>query len=277
MKFWIWSDLHLEQQKLELPGAAEYGADAIICAGDLCHAVDLADCARSIVERFGMPMVFVPGNHEFYRPRAERGRSLHGDRVIMQEAQEASRTWKHRLYVLDDAAVCIGGVRIVGGTLWTDFGMGAEDGLDIAWRMNECLPMMPDFGRIKMSDGQPITPLDMLDMHRATRTFIKKELAVPFAGRTVVVTHHLPYPDCTPEIYRGGKSNYLFACGEGAFGDLMGSECAPALWVCGHTHHPSDVTVGKTRIVCNPFGYMAASDERDNGFRWDFVIDVKNP
>jgi hypothetical protein len=50
---------------------------------------------------------------------------------------------------------------------------------------------------------------------------------------------------------------------------------APALWVCGHTHHVSDVRVGRTRIVCNPYGYLRVPNERNNGFRPDLVIDTE--
>lgn len=67
-----------------------------------------------------------------------------------------------------------------------------------------------------------------------------------------------------------------FACSEHVFGDILDSDAAPSLWVCGHTHHPVDVTVGRTRIVCNPHGYMRVRDERENGFRWDLVIDTED-
>jgi hypothetical protein len=70
-------------------------------------------------------------------------------------------------------------------------------------------------------------------------------------------------------------ANYLFACSEHVFGDLLDSDAAPAIWVCGHTHHPVDVTVGRTRIVCNPRGYMRvrASARR---LRWDLIIDTED-
>ena len=65
MKLWIWSDLHLELQTPIFPEAAPH-ADMRVCAGDLCRADALCDAARWIIERYRLPMVFVPGNHEFY-------------------------------------------------------------------------------------------------------------------------------------------------------------------------------------------------------------------
>jgi hypothetical protein len=67
----------------------------------------------------------------------------------------------------------------------------------------------------------------------------------------------------------------MFASSERVFGDVFESNEAPALWVSGHTHHPSDVTVGRSRIVCNPLGYQRIQNERENGFRWDLVIDTE--
>jgi hypothetical protein len=29
----------------------------------------------------------------------------------------------------------------------------------------------------------------------------------------------------------------------------------PALWIHGHTHESCDYQIGRTRVVCNPYGY----------------------
>lgn len=275
MKLWVWSDLHLDAQEVAWPASAPAGAQAIVCAGDLCHAPDLARTARGIVERYRLPIVFVPGNHEYYRGAfPSHARSLAVDRRLMAEAAEASRDWACRLHVLDNLAVELGGVRFVGGTLWTDFAMGDASEGEIAWRMNDARSLSPDFRHVRFRGDDMLAPQDTLEMHRETRRVILGELERPFDGPTVAVTHHLPHPAATPEAYRGEASNFLYACGEEAFGDAFMGPGAPGLWVCGHTHHPADVTVGRTRIVCNPAGFMAAADERANGFRWDFVVDV---
>lgn len=273
MRLWVWSDLHLEAQKAMMPSAAPAGADAIVCAGDLCAAADLARIARRVIERYRLPMVCVPGNHEFFTPAAGGVAGVEECRAAIARAAEASMDWPARLYVLDDAAAVIGGVRFVGGTLWTDFALGAEPG-DMPWRMNDALAMAPDFARIFMEAGKRISPQDMLRMHAATRRFIEGELAVPFAGPTVVMTHHMPHPDCTPAGHRQSPASFLYASSEAAFGGLLESEKAPALWVCGHTHHAFDLHVGRTRILCNPLGYLDAADERENGFRWDLVAEA---
>ncbi len=274
MKLWIWSDLHLELQKIDMPSKKPEGVDAIVCAGDLCRATRVAKTAREIIERYDVPMMFVPGNHEFYRGN-EVHRSLEGDTLILQLVQRESEDWRHPLYVLDNDTIEIGDVRFVGGTLWTDFLLGAQES-DLPWRLNSAVTQIADFSQIRMRDGSKLSPQYMLAMHRETAGFLRHELAKPFDGKTVVVTHHLPHPAATPEIYQGANANFLFACSERPFGDVFESDASPALWVCGHTHHPSDVVVGRTRIVCNPLGYQRIQNERENGFRWDLVIDTES-
>lgn len=273
MKLWIWSDIHLEIQEVSLPRFAPDDVDAIICAGDLCHAPDLSRRAREIVHRYDVPLIFVPGNHEFYSGR-DPHRSKPLDHLAMKQAQEDSHGWNQRLYVLDDDIAEIDGVRFVGGTLWTDFEMDSFGDAEIAWRLHTASDLIPDFSQIRLGDGAPLSSAAMIAMHRLTAGFIKRELAIPFNGKTVVVTHHLPHPEATPEVHRGSDSNYLYASSETAFGGLLESANAPALWICGHTHQPVDVTVGNTRVVCNPFGYQVDPSEMANGFRWDLVIDT---
>lgn len=274
MKLWIWSDLHLEMQGVALPPIGPDGVDAIVCAGDLSYACDLERHAREIVNRYSVPLIFVPGNHEFYSGYSAP-RTKPSDHLAMKEAAKASSSWRQRLHVLDDGLIEIAGVRFVGGTLWTDFRMDLADEADLPRRMRSAVTQLADFSRIRLGDGERLTPHAMLGFHRLTRAFIERQLAIPFDGRTVVVTHHLPHPDCTPAVYRGLDTNCLFACGSDAFEDILKSEAAPALWVCGHTHHASDVHVGRTRIVCNPHGYLSVRSEWNNGFRPDLVIDTE--
>jgi 3',5'-cyclic AMP phosphodiesterase CpdA len=275
MKLWIWSDLHLEMQSIPLPESAPEGADVIVCAGDLCYAPHLGRWAFDIVHRYDLPLVFVPGNHEFYWG-GSIARSKPSDHRLMREAAEASKSWRQPLIMLDDDIAEMGGVQFIGGTLWVDFRMGLEKEADLRSRMKSAPTQLADFSQIRLGDGERMSPQVMLGFNILTAGHIERELSIPFDGKKVVVTHHLPHPDCTPKFYRGSDANYLFACSEFVFGNILNSDAAPALWVCGHTHHPFDVAVGRTRIVSNPRGYMRVRDERENGFRWDLVIDTES-
>src|SRR5690348_5071057 len=129
----------------------------------------------------------------------------------MKQVAAASKSWRQPLHLLDDDVVEVGGVRFVGGTLWTDFRMDLKDEADLTRRMLSALAQLADFSFIRLGDGMRLTPQVMLGFHHLTRAFIERQLAVPFNGKTVVVTHHLPHPACTPAIYRRWGTNHLFA------------------------------------------------------------------
>jgi hypothetical protein len=46
----------------------------------------------------------------------------------------------------------------------------------------------------------------------------------------------------------------------------------PGLWLHGHTHDSGDTQIGKTRLVCNPFGY--AGRNQNPSFNDRLIIEV---
>ncbi len=59
MKLNILSDLHLGLGALEIP---RNDADAVILAGDIARPTEAVSWASA----FAKPVIYVPGNHEFY-------------------------------------------------------------------------------------------------------------------------------------------------------------------------------------------------------------------
>jgi Icc-related predicted phosphoesterase len=107
----------------------------------------------------------------------------------------------------------------------------------IAWRM---LPRYEAF-----------TPLKALDLHERSREWLRRKLAEPFDGQTVVVTHHAPHPLSVNPRWKGSSLNPAFASDLSELIDLY----RPALWVHGHMHDSADYPAGETRVICNPKGY----------------------
>jgi len=273
MRLWIFSDLHEELATARNFLDRKPDADLAIIAGDWTHADKLEETAKAFIDRFQMPVVYVAGNHEFYDSLGRRS-AFETDQLILKLAEAKSKEWDHRLHVLDEDTVVIDGVRFIGATLWVDFMMSLRDKSLMPARMRQATHMLNDFESIRMRSGLRFEPSDMLELHRSNAEYIRRELAKPFDGKTVVVSHHLPHPDCTPEIYRGAEANYLFASSAEAFGDIFESEHAPDLWICGHTHHAIDIRIGRTRVVCNPLGYWW-EQRSGNGFKGDLVVDLK--
>jgi predicted phosphodiesterase len=73
MKAWIFSDLHTEFDETVVPLAVPE-ADVCIRAGDICDGGP-AKSVRYLGEQVSrsMPVILVPGNHEYYRSSVVEG------------------------------------------------------------------------------------------------------------------------------------------------------------------------------------------------------------
>lgn len=245
MRIWILSDLHIGAGSMDLRIP---DADLCICAGDVTDPVlgSLRLLGTRVARR--MPVVFVAGNHEFYGDEFVRGRAL------------AKADPVPGVHFLDDDTVVIDGVRFVGATLWTDYALyagglsprGAD--IEVANSMELAGRLINDHSRILVGEqgaARLWTPSDGRRVHQRSRAFIEAELAQPFDGPTVVVTHHAPHPGAIAPQYRESVLNPAFASD---LSDVIESG-RPNLWVHGHVHTACDYRVSATRVVCNPAGY----------------------
>ena len=252
LKLNILSDLHLRQGALAPP---DNDADLVILAGDIARpqeALEWADALRK-------PVLYVPGNHEFY------GGSIDGTRALLRRLCGVTN-----VRLLDDDVVELGGVRFVGSTLWTDFLLYGDDQRENA--MQDAQRVIRDFSQIRLCDGDErrFTPEDSVARFAVHRDFVATALATTFAGPTVVITHHAPSPRSIHPRFRDSPLN---ACFISRLEHLLDGERA-RLWVHGHTHDSFDYTVNGTRVVCNPRGYARNGVNENPRFDPDFVVDI---
>lgn len=97
-------------QSVQYPLHAPAGADVIVIAGDLTHAERVGAELRLIVDRYGMPVVFVPGNHEYFVHPHRSGyrRGILNDRLTMSRLSHDLRDAGQFVYVLDDSEMVLG-------------------------------------------------------------------------------------------------------------------------------------------------------------------------
>lgn len=219
---------------LALPDPDRY--DVVVLAGDIhrhTHAIHWA------AAKFSKPVICIAGNHEFY------GAHLHG---LTAELRKCAAQYDH-VHLLDNDAIVIDGVRILGAVLWTDFMLFGKDRGTIGQCLTEAKHGMYDFSQIRFLAGRWLSPVDTIRLHRISTAFLAETLATPFNGPTVVVTHHLPSIQSVADRF---KKDLLSA----AFASNLEHLVAKAdLWVHGHTHDSFDYRIGKCRVVCNPRGY----------------------
>lgn len=256
VKIYLLSDLHLEFHPFTPDARATEACDVVVLAGDIDHAPKVARWARRAFP--DKPVVHVLGNHEFYKG--------HWDRSLEVARQESLA---HGVVLLENEKTIIGDTRFLGCTLWTDFDYLGQGTREFAMRryeqgLNDCrlirasrlhrpIGLAHEYGRL--------TAKHVLARHVASRRWLEEELATPFAGTTVVVTHHLPCAESVPDRY---KTNDLTP----SFASRLPTELMlnAAAWLHGHTHDACDYTVPRTqtRVVCNPRGYPLASGGFEN-------------
>lgn len=248
MRLRVFSDLHTEFERFDPPPVE---ADVVVLAGDIgtkTHGLTWA------LKAFDVPVVYVPGNHEFYG-----GATPH---LVHKLKAMAAGTHVH---VLDEDAVVIGGVRFLGATLWTDFQLFGRARRDDSGEVARA--QMNDYRRIRTSPAfSKLTPRAVSNMHLRARAWLSTQLSMSTREPTVVVTHHAPGMFSIPLHHRGDLLSAAYASD---LSSLLDGRAA--VWIHGHTHHAIDIDVNGTRVVSNQRGYP---DEPAGGFDPTRVIEI---
>ena len=247
MKLHVLSDLHTEFADFSPP---ETDADVVVLAGDIGVGLGGIEWAA---RRFAkVPVIYVPGNHEFY-----------GHDIAL--TNELKATAPANIHVLNNDILELDGVRFIGCTLWTDFKLYGDGE---AWFARQCAKqLMNDFASIH-NGSRRFTPEDSVELHEASKAWLVGELERKFEGPTVVVTHHLPASTSVAKRYANDSLNPAFAS---RLEDVI-EKHRPELWIHGHTHVPCDYELFDTRVVCNPRGYPG--ETRDFRFQADLIVAV---
>lgn len=237
MKLQLLSDLHLETEIYDAEPAP--GAELLVLAGDI-------DSSWAGIRRFAgwpVPVIFVPGNHEFDR------REIDDARIDLAAlCQELGFT------LLDDASTVVTDaqgrrVRFLGSTRWSDFDLFGEDGRAKALRAAGYFQKVMGatrHGEVFDADAVRVLSLE-------SRAWLARELALGESGEqwdaTVVVTHFGPSLRSADPRYGKQPTTASFCNDDEAL--MPGAR----LWLHGHLHCQFDYRVGGTRVMCNARGH----------------------
>ncbi|MBI3528420.1 MAG: metallophosphoesterase family protein [Betaproteobacteria bacterium] len=239
MRIQLFSDLHLEHSHRHPPFVLPaISAEVVVLAGDIDNGTRAIDWAeKTFPDR---TVLYVPGNHEYYDAELQAAAA-----ALKARAQRSAN-----VQVLDNDELTIDGVRFLGSTLWTDFELFGREKMEPV--IAESLKHVVDFRKIRMGGGW-LTPQQTIELHRVAVSFLRDRLEKPFAGKTVVVTHHAPHPNSVHPRWAGSLANAAFVS------DLTRLMGKSALWFHGHTHDSFDFAVHGTRVLANPMGYRTSN------------------
>jgi len=253
------SDLHFEFQRdggRSLVDSLPTDCDVLVLAGDIgvAHGGSLLRGLQLVLERFAaIPVLFVPGNHEFYGSGAPR--YLDDAQRARRKGQEkvrdvCDRLASHANFVggVDPWAWSHRGVKFVGATMW--FG---SPPLDAPTHLMGDYRMIPGFESWCTRES------------RAHLAFLERSVD----SRTVVVTHHLPHEAAVGPRFRGHPLTQFYVHPDA---EAVIHDASPIAWIHGHSHEALRERVGETLLLRNPFGY--APRDLVEGFSAEATLEV---
>ena len=288
----IASDLHLEgfggrnaeTLMIDFIPADDRDAESIlILAGDISSQPEqLMEFLTACCNRF-QRVYYVAGNHEFYKQDyiaypAQMLAAITNRQVsfgVMKNLEFAFNTVGYE--ELEDI-----GVRFIFAPLWGDGGPTLADQGKVAFYLND-FRLITNGYHADHGSQRKFTVQDMVYEHKKQKAQIDAYLQVPFAGKSVVITHHLPSRRLvSPRFVERDGSDGANGGFVGDCESILAYDHAPDLWVHGHTHDTIDTELWNTRIVCNPAGYRGewatphnsymAAERREDGSRRAIVV-----
>lgn len=251
VKIYLASDLHLEfYRNCYYPTEA---VDVVVLAGDIEIGYMSMGTVEIFQKRCNSPVIFIAGNHEFYNSDIE----------FMLTEFRAFAAETEQVYFLENDSVEINGVRFLGCTLWTDFALHGTDRIAASKR---CAGTeITDFQLIRKGSSA-FTPDDAATKFQQSYAWLEQELAKPFEGDSVVITHFSPH--------RAAIHSDHLQKGADTLTPYFSPDCLALIerysikaWFYGHTHNSVDVVVeNETRLVSNQRGYPG---ERGTYTRFD--------
>ena len=231
MKIQIASDLHLELWHRDLPSpthqfAPDRTRDLLILAGDIVNGKRKFGLPFIRRELGISPVIFVPGNHEYY----------HATKPDVDAFWRAFADANEGFHYLNDDTAEIQGLRFYGAEWCSDFWGDPMHHARYTMMISD-FTLTKDWNTFKHAE----------EFRRVSENITAQ------AGKVdVVVTHFPPTLEAIDqELYNGDPFNPYFINDAKPLVQYVGAK----LWVSGHTHSPFDYQAGATRVVGNPRGY----------------------
>lgn len=259
------SDAHLEIAPYYVPPMVGDEDTVMMLSGDICTAHSLGGNVHLFFEslRRFKAVVYIPGNHEYYREHIDKG-----DGKIKDWLKEHGYD---NVHYLNMDSIVIDDVAFVGATLWTDIGRGNPIAkIDVENGLN-------DYRVIRAAGYRRLRGNDTICKHILHKNYLfekVQEYRSIGVRRTVMLTHHAPSELSVHPKYKGSHLNPAY------FSNLEDEilDKGADYHFHGHTHDNFRYTLGATEVICNPRGYAQILRKNDFIEMMDMEpVDPDNP
>ena len=252
MKLQYCSDLHLEfpenKALLKAKPLIPVG-DILLLAGDIVPFAVMEkhnDFFDYVSDNFEFTY-WIPGNHEYYYSDATQRSGAFIENI------------RSNVFLLNNQAIFHQNFRFLFSTLWSKIRPAYQFQIERS---------MSDFHVIKYH-GYRFSVDHFNQLHTDCMNFIQPQLEQPFAGTTIVVTHHMPTFMNYPPKFKGDILNEAFAV---ELHDYI-EQTQPHYWIYGHVHaNAMDFKIGNTQLLSNQLGYVRHGE--NTHFLNDVVFEV---
>lgn len=243
MKIAYGSDFHFEFiYSREVPlvidrWEIEEDTDLMIIAGDLhVGAKNVLGTLEFIYNIHNIPILYVPGNHEYYGSSFQR------------ENRRFHRADIEGVTILESKHIEIDKINFFGCA-------GNIDGsFEHIYKSKHGI----------LNDFHQISDFDDHDILGKREYAFMHEAMWQSENTKIAITHSMPSPLCINPKYATG--NILNPCFANDWGDIIYTH-NPEFWVCGHTHDAFIMNIDETQVVCNPLGYP----HEKNKWKWEYI------
>lgn len=256
MKVWAVSDVHTDYAEnlawcQSLSGNTE--SDCIILAGDVSDNIDVFKATLLCFTRKFKHVFFVPGNHDLWTRREERGKHTSLEKLELLR-QMCTKVGVHTI------PQCIEGLWIVPLYSWYHASFDTEPDVPGAIPVQK---MMVDFKACSWPEPLNSTDISLAthfdEMNQEPVADVMTALTAQAGGtdrRPVIITfsHFLPLQELLPEKRMLFQPNLAKAVGSQLLAKRV-QQLKPAAHIFGHTHFNWDCTIDGTRYIQRPLAY----------------------
>jgi hypothetical protein len=220
--------------------------------------------------------LYLPGNHEYYQHSDPTSDKKPATYLQVEERLKEICAKSPKLIYLNQHSVKIGGIRVIGATLWSHVPLHAHIAVQSS---------LNDYNYIWKEDDETISTMDTSNWHNNHLNFIVDQIDSSIRNgeeNCIVLSHYSPSMTGTSDPqYEGplfNRANHAFSTPlEYLFRNYgRANNSNIHTWCYGHTHFNCTLERFGTNVIANQRGYRGSNTVKTYNPSFTIKIPVKN-